>query len=257
MLGLAAAVLAGCGIKFSGVLGVHEPITFVQKGQDCDQAFDWWNCKPEKTIVLDPGQFTARATLGPVNNENMIRLEVDNASPATTIELKFDKNIPLGEHFRLNAVQTGQNFDLAGDIATYIHRGPEEGGMESCSYQAQDIICDKAAADKGFTAGVSGEALLNEISLLSPAGTNDLRAPHVPMPGHPEHAGPAHGQLPPNCHTVWATRYGERFVRYYYETTDRDISARFLRGEKNLADYSGHASDTEKVYTFQGECHGR
>jgi hypothetical protein len=44
------------------------------------------------------------------------------------------------------------------------------------------------------------------------------------------------------------------FVRYYYETTVKDISAKFLQGNINLADYQGQASGSEKKYTYQSMC---
>jgi len=45
------------------------------------------------------------------------------------------------------------------------------------------------------------------------------------------------------------------YVRFYYETTNRDITASFMQGVKNLGDFQGHASSTEKVITYQGQCY--
>ena len=134
--GIAAlAALAGCGIKFSGMLDVHEPITITQKGAaNCNQQWNWWDCKPDKTVTLTPGQFPARVTLGMANLEKSIKLEVDNAKPATSVEIAFSKDINIGGHFLLTAAQTGQNFDLGGDIVTNVTDSPEEEGTESCSF---------------------------------------------------------------------------------------------------------------------------
>ena len=58
----------------------------------------------------------------------------------------------------------------------------------------------------------------------------------------------------PVCHPQWVTRYGYQYVSFYYETTTKDIAARFVQADKTLADYAGTTSDTKKVYTYRDTC---
>lgn len=263
--GIAAlmAFLVGCGeIKFGGTLDIHEPMTVVQEGQDpyeCNQQIEWWNCKPAKTVVLNPGQFTAKVTLGMDNQRKQIKLEVNNANPPTTVDINFDKSIEIGEHFTLAAAQIKQNFDLNGDIATKVERTAEQSGTESCTYQVPEMVCRGAAAAGNADAGISIETVEADIAKFGPypGGPGDFpypgSMPPVPYPGY--YPGPYPGPNPvPVCHTVWVNRPGYMYVRYYYETTLRDIAARFVQGGKNLADYQGHASNTETIYTYRSEC---
>ena len=70
-------------------------------------------------------------------------------------------------------------------------------------------------------------------------------------PNHPQY----HGPKPPVCHTVWVSRPGNMPVRYYYETTTKDIKAGFAQAEKTFAGYQGQSSRTEQIYTYKGICH--
>ena len=135
-MGLAAlmAVLVGCDeIKFGGMLTVHDVITFAQTGAN-----------KRGTVVVNPGQFQTKVILGMYGQEKQIKLEIDNAKPATVIDLNFDKNIETSDHFLLTAAQLKQNFDLAGDIVTTVTRTPEQTATESCTYQAQEMVCRAA-----------------------------------------------------------------------------------------------------------------
>ncbi|MDO8803964.1 MAG: hypothetical protein Q7R35_06015, partial [Elusimicrobiota bacterium] len=91
--------------------------------------------------------------------------------------------------------------------------------------------------------------------------SNLASVPSVPNAEVSKNHGQYPGQYPhpgqyntPNCHTVWVSRPGSMFVRYFIETTLRDINAKFVQGEKTLAGYQGKASSSERIYTYQGTC---
>jgi hypothetical protein len=261
------AFLAGCDeIKFNGMFGIHETMTFAQEmadPYDPNPNPDWLSGKQAGNIIVSPGNFSTAITLGGSNEEKEIKLEIKNGPKPTVIELKFDKDIEIGEHFILTAAQLKQNFDLAGDIATKITQSPEQSGNESCYYQAQEWVC--RAEKTGETTDSVAYAEL-EAANPEPGAASDKAPFPVPYPSpypgqypgnypapYPPgyHPGPYPG---PNCHTIWVTRPGYQYVRYYYETTVRDITARFLQGDKTLADYQGKASSTEQKYTYRDAC---
>ncbi|MBI4802131.1 MAG: hypothetical protein HY796_06370 [Elusimicrobia bacterium] len=240
--------LVGCDeVKFNGTLGVRETITFAQEGEDrniCDQKPDPSNCRQAVNVVLNPGQFQTKVTLGKSGQQKYIKMEVKTSNSPTVIEMNFDKDIELGEHFVLKADQIKQAFDLAGDIATKVDRTQEETGMESCTYQTQEWVCRSAEAVKSEE---SDSEAFNDLA----ASVEELGEKYGPYPGPGQYYGPQ----PPVCHPVWVTRPGRQYVRFYYETTTKDIAARFVQSDKNLADYQGRSSRTEKIYTYQGQCY--
>ncbi len=245
-VGIAAvmAFLVGCGeITFNGLLGVHEQITFAQEG-NCDQNQDW-NCTQAKNVVIPAGQFNTKATIGQNGQQKQIKLEVSNANPATVVELNFDKNINISDNFTLTAAQLKQNFDLTGNIVTKVEKTAEQSGNEYCTVQVPQTICRGLDAAKAAGTDTAIEAVETEIAKFGQ------------FPGAPGFNGPNPGPVPhtPVCNTVWVNRPGNMYVRFYYETTLRDINASFMQAGKSLADFQGHASSTEKIITYQGQCY--
>lgn len=258
------ATLSGCDeVKFGGSLAVNEQITFTQtRNADKAQVVEWEVNRAEGDIVLNPGQFSTKITMGKSGKKKQLTMEVANANPATVIKLKFDKNIELGENFTLTAAQLGQSFDLTGKLLTNVTRTQEESGWEHCTYQYPQTVCRSNVKSAGADAAAE-TATLDIAKRGLGASLENSEVPSVP---NPEFTKNYPGQYPypgyynnpphsPNCHTVWVSRPGNMQVRFYYETTKRDISSRFVQGEKTLATYTGHASDTRKVNTYQGSCY--
>jgi len=244
LCGLAAmmGVLTGCDeVKFNGNMNLLEQVTFAQKSGN---------------VTVAPGQFQAKATLGASASKKTIKLEIKNADPATTVELKFDKNIEIGETFNISAAQLGQNFDLAGTMATQVKDSQEYYESQSCSVQYPQTVCRalaKSEADEAVEADIAAQA-----STLS----GDAKAGEAPAVSNPvmveEKGGPQPGYNPPHqpvCHTVWHTRPGWQQVRYFNRTTLRDIDANFLQAGKTLGGFKGASSQTQRIYTYQGPCY--
>ena len=240
-VGVAAmmAFLVGCDeIKFGGTLTVHDVMTFAQTGAD-----------RKGTVVVNPGQFQTKAILGVSGQEKQIKLKIkNNGDKETVVEINFDKDIETNDNFVLKADQIKQNFDLVGNIVTKVTRTPEETSNESCTYQTQEWVCrtsksaDTVAASTDKLAAKVEEAVL-DFGKQYPG--------QYPYPGYP---GQYYNPPVPSCHTVWVTRYGWQYVRFFYETTTKDITTTFVQPTKTLADYKGTSSETEKIYTYQSVC---
>ena len=248
------ASLTGCDeVKFGGSLAVNEQITFTQtRSADKAQVVEWEMNRADGDVVLNPGQFSTKITMGKSGKKKLLTLEVANANPATVVKLKFDKNINLGENFTLTAAQLGQSFDLTGNLITKVERSPEQTGYESCTYQYPQTVCRAGAKSAG-----------EELALKDSGLQGEAQVPSVPNPelakNHGQFPGQYPGQYPgyynnTNCSTIWVSRPGTMHVRYYYETTTRDISASFVQGGKSLADYKGNGSSVEKINTYQSTC---
>ena len=254
-LGIAAmmASLSGCDeVKFGGSLAVNEQITFTQtRSADKAQVVEWEMNRAEGDVVLNPGQFPTKITMGKSGKKKLLTLEVANAKPATVVKLKFDKNIDLGENFTLTAAQLGQSFDLSGNLITKVERSPEQTGYESCTYQYPQTVCRAGAKSAGEELALKDSGLQGEAQVPS-VPNPELDKNHGQYPVNPGHYNnPGHT---PACHTVWVSRPGTMYVRYYYETTTRDINASFVQGGKSLADYKGNGSSVEKINTYQSTC---
>lgn len=261
-LGIAAmmASLAGCDeIKFNGSLNVLEQMTFTQaRIPSSSQVVRWDLSRTGGKAVLNQGQFPTKITMGQSGNNKELTMEVSNANPATVIKMSFDKNINIGENFTLTAAQLGQNFDMKGTMITKVTRTPEESAWEYCTTQYPQTVCRSSKS-----VDPAAEKATAEISKLdSSAAAGEM--PSVPNPEFTKNPGQYPGQYPgqfnnppmhtPVCNTIWVSRPGNQQVRFYYETTTRDINTNFVQGEKTLANFVGQASDTRKVNTYQGSC---
>ncbi len=228
------AVLAACDeIKFGGTFTIHELITFKQASGN---------------VVLNPGAFQTKVILGQEGQQKKIKLEVQNGgSKPTVVQLSFDKNINVADQFTLTAAQLGQTFDLTGNIATTVTRTPEQWGNQSCTAQYQQTVCRGIAASEEVSPELSAKV---EESILKfgelAADVSDVPVVKAPNPGQPPYI--------PTCHPVWVSRPGWQDVRYYYETTTKDIAASFVQAGKVLAEYKGTGSTTQQINTYQGFC---
>lgn len=238
------AFLTGCDeVKFNGMLGVQETMTFKQEAEDravCAQKADPSDCRQAGTVVLNPGQFQTKVTIGKSGGQKYIKMEAKTGSKPTVVQMEFDKNIEIGDHFVIKADQLKQAYDLVGDIATKVDRTQEQQAWEYCTYQAQEIVCRGGGKSEALEMGSETLGDLADAAGLEKYG---------PYP--PQYYGPN----PPVCHTIWVSRPGNMPVRYYFETTTKDIKAGFMQAEKSFADYQGQSTRTEKRYTYQGICH--
>ncbi|OGR64204.1 MAG: hypothetical protein A2X31_13110 [Elusimicrobia bacterium GWB2_63_22] len=243
-LGLAAVALflVGCNeINFSGLLNVTEPITFA--GQD------------RVNVVVNPGQFNTKASIGKSGSKKVIKLEIANGAQPTKVELSFDKNINIGAAFTLTAAQIGQNFDMNGTMDTKVEKSPEYSRSEFCTYQMPQTVCRSAAKSAAQTASeeaVTGEAAKLDSSVVAQGSVPEASNPALVDTKGPQFNGPV--PYAPTCHTQWITMNGYKYVRYYVETTTRDIKSDFVQAGRTLGSYSGLSVEHRDVYTYEGQC---
>jgi hypothetical protein len=240
-IGIAAMALflAGCDeIKFNGSMNVLEQITFSQS--------------QGKTVTVAPGRFATKVTLSGNNTKKKIKFEIKNADPATEVKLEFDKNINIGQTFTITAAQLKQNFDLAGTMDTRVEKSPENSRYEHCTYQYPQTVCrggSTKSSDEAVAAKVSEFAAASAVE--TPEASNPVL---VETDRHAQHPGNFAAPHQPVCHTVWVSRPGQRYVRYFIETTSRDIDASFVQAGRNLGSFKGHSKQNRTVYTYQSDC---
>ncbi|MDA8130326.1 MAG: hypothetical protein M0011_02360 [Elusimicrobia bacterium] len=237
-LGIAAmmAVLVGCNeINFGGMLDLTSPVTFANQNR--------------AIVTINPGQFQTKAVIGKSGNNKEITLEIKNADQPTKVKISFDKNINIGETFDLTPAQIGQNFGLKGTMKTVVTNSADQSGWESCTYQRPETICralksNETAASKTLEAGLGQDEI------------GSRQAPSVPNPVA-VHTPDFQGQPPhvPNCYTQWVTQWGHQNVTFHFQTTTRDLAAGFVQGDQTLGSYTGKSVETEKIYTYQGQCY--
>ncbi len=253
-----AAFLAGCDeVKFNGLLEANEAITFAQ---DLKAFTPEENYRGPAKVTVAPGQYKAKAILGKSGSKKQIKLEIDNAGDPTVVKIQFDKNVNLNGDFTLAAADIQQAFDLKGNITTRVEKSQEYTDYEHCTYQVPHTVCRSAAKSATASEMAAARTLAEGISefaaasaVEAPEASNPEMAgdKHTPPPGHIAPPPPPHQ---PVCHTVWMDRPGTMYVRYYLETTLRDLKAGFVQEGRTLASYTGNSSETRRMYTYQGPC---
>lgn len=244
------AFLAGCDdIKFSGLMTVNESITFAQdlKAFTPEESY-----RGPSSVTVAPGRYDTKATIGKSGSNKVIKLEIKNADKPTVVKLQFDKNISLNGDFTLAGPQINQAFDLKGSIDTKVTKSEEYSGSEHCTYQYPQTVCRSGAKSASETSEIV-KALgmdVETVEASNPVMVEDKG--HQPRPPHGVNPPPPHQ---PVCHTVWHTRPGTQWVRYYYKTTTRGLLADFVQNGKTLSSFDGTSVETERVYTYQSSCH--
>jgi hypothetical protein len=115
----AAFLVTGCR-TFEGRMDTKEKLTFNER----------------KNNVVEVGQADAKLK---IDSKEKVILEVSKAgrnnNPKITFKIPKHEELPTYDGaFELTAAQTGQPYDVKGDVRTSVSRGPERGGTESCRY---------------------------------------------------------------------------------------------------------------------------
>lgn len=136
------------------------------------------------------------------------------------INIPSNVNIPREGYFYLTAEQTGQRYDLEGELFSDSSRSRVYDRVETCHITVYETRCD---------------------TVCNPSRPNGTPVCY------------------PVCRQVPVTRTGYRDVIYYYEDTLSQLELTVLdrnTGEQ-LGTYNGSDMDSRKVYTYRGSCRGR
>jgi hypothetical protein len=74
-----------------------------------------------------------------------IKVKIELASGSIKLDLDVPKGtqLPSNGNFELLSGQTGQPFDVLGDVATKVSESGPQSQYESCQYQTYDTVCDQ------------------------------------------------------------------------------------------------------------------
>ena len=150
LLGLCVVVITGCQpiigafqvkhrlpIQAVRTIDVDQPGCMRGRDSQCQSP------QRENTFAqLPPGQYPAELTL---NDKDVIRLKVKNAAPfdlLLEVEIPAETTLPARTgSFTVSAIESGQIFDLRGNVDTVHSRSSTQVGWESCQRQVLHATC--------------------------------------------------------------------------------------------------------------------
>ncbi len=156
-----------------------------------------------------------------------------------TVEVKIDvpESIELPSSdgsFFFMAEETGQNYDIKGDINTDYSSSGLISGVESCSYQRVERQCRRVCTEQ---------------PILVPA-------PRVDRPTRPTRPVTPRVSCRNICQPVSVTHYGHQNVRYRINYTKKtlQLSMNEASADKQVASYRGLDESSSRSYEYRGRC---
>jgi hypothetical protein len=202
---LVGLLLMGCD-DLSGTLQVSQTLTLKDK--------------KGKAVQIEPGVIQAKLDYDEDDGKKEIELKWEDARGKNQ-KVKFlvpsSMNIPKNEgHFELPAAQSGQAYDLVGDITTDVRESGPIQGSESCTYTDIQRVC----------------RIIRE---------QDRR-------------GRWHEYE--RCHDEYVTRYGRREITYHTTTTKISGKADLVDGARGaIATFDGANTQTVPYTDYTGPCY--
>lgn len=130
-LGAAAQLgLSACD-SASGQLNVTKPLSAVVDG---------------KSVTFAAGTYAAtiEGSANLFRKELAIDLTVNGGEQKILLKVPSNVSVPKNDgELKLSAAQSGQPFDLDGNVATSTEDGPEQAGVESCTRTETEERCDQ------------------------------------------------------------------------------------------------------------------
>jgi len=160
------------------------------------------------------------------------------------VKMKLPRNIDLPNSdgsFFFMAEETGQNYDITGNLKTDYSSSGIISGVETCSYTIYERQCHRVCNDT---------VVADKDSHKYEQGRRG-RGDHPRRPRRP---------LPPSCtmvcNNVPVTYYGNQNVRYRINYTKKGLhlSMNKPQNDKVVATYSGHHQSSYRTYEFKGRC---
>tara|TARA_Y100000296_G_C5148490_1_gene245094 strand:+ start:578 stop:1279 length:702 start_codon:yes stop_codon:yes gene_type:complete len=161
-----------------------------------------------------------------------------------TVEVKVDipDHIELptqdGSFFYM-AEETGQNYDIQGNLNSEYTSSGIHSGVESCSYTTVERQCRRVCTETP-----------------APRPTRRDPAPRPTRPTRPTRPVPPRVSCRNVCNNVSVIRYGNQNVRYRINYTKKvlDLTMNKRNGGAQVANYRGLEQSSSKSYTYRGRC---
>ncbi len=159
-----------------------------------------------------------------------------------TVEVKMDipDNIELptsdGSFFYMSE-ETGQNYDIKGNLHSEYSSSGIYDGVESCNYIVHERQCQNVCE-----------------SVEAPIKRNDEnRGERNPAPRPTRPRTPVCRQV---CNVVPVTRYGHQNVRYRINTTKKTLTLEMTKpgSGSQVADYRGLDESSVRSYEYRSTC---
>jgi hypothetical protein len=174
----------------------------------------------KETITLNPGSQSAKFDLDEGDREIEIKVKDARGKEKKGI-IKYPAGMTIPKYsgtFTVTAAQSGQSFDLSGEINTDVDEGPSIDTTESCTYTKEVERC-------------------RQVPIYNKEGK---------VIGHEE-----------EWYTDTQSFTGSREVRYHNKSTTV-TGRTLLTEPKNgstLATFRGSRSWSETIYEYRGECY--
>jgi len=158
------------------------------------------------------------------------------------VKMKVPDSLKLPETdgtFFFMSEETGQNYDIKGDLKTDYSSSGIIDAVETCSYQRMERQCAPVCSDTAPVVDKNDE--------VHPARRREARR------GNPR---PDPRRCTVVCRNVSVTRYGNQNVRYRINYTNKTLhlSMNQPNTDKIAATYRGHDQSSYRSYEYRGRC---
>ncbi len=234
----------------SGYIKIFQslPVKVLDKTQMCSSplaGFGTDNCDEDEGMSSDP--VYKRKTISAGDYKAHISFQ---SKKKITLKVKserynydeIDFNIPEGTYvprysgdINLTSSQSGQPFDISGVIDTQEEDSDTMYGTETCTYTKRVKVCRRVENNDN-----------------SEVRNNRGRGRRGPGNGE----GRRRRGSRRVCEWEYQTVYGTQDVEYYmhYTTTTMSLDVLSKGGNSLLGKFDGSKHDSDKIYTYKGEC---
>lgn len=162
----------------------------------------------DEIVYIPAGSYPAELEF---KKKDRVELDVQLEGAEDDIRLHIPEDVHFPEYngdIFLSSEDSGQPWDVEGEVETNTTRSDAYSARENCSYRARERICERRDGRR-------------------------------------------------HCWYEYVTRYGYKEVEYYNKYTRSNIGLDLIdpASQRLLANFKGYRSDSEKVYTFQGNCY--
>jgi hypothetical protein len=208
---LAAFALTGCN-EVKGTFSASAPLELKLK---------------KKTVTLVPGEYRAELSRNRKGDELKLEIRAGKDKNKLSLRLPETTRLPKGSgEFVLRAADTGQAWDVRGQVRVETTVGERERAWESCTIQYNRGYCGRYGR--------------------YPYDRYDPYYPHDPYDPYGDRWGRCGGY----------TYHGYREVEFRPVTTTQTVNLEFAdaQTDETVGTFAGGREDVERRYEFMGAC---